>query len=90
MPDDAPNRVNVSTSDLKVGDVLETSVRRYVVVRSYKNEHRKTEINVLGENGAMATFTDSPNSTMDGLHLRIGTGCEPTLEGLERFISNLS
>jgi hypothetical protein len=89
MPDDAPRRVNVPTSRLKVGDVLETSVRHYVVTHTYKNEYGKAVVDVLGEDGISTSFSDAPTATLEGVHLRIDTGCEPTLGGLKEFLESL-
>jgi hypothetical protein len=89
MSSHTPRRVNVPNSQLKVGDVLETEVRRYVVTGVYKDKEGKPVADMLGDDGVRTSFTDISTRSVGGYHSRIGTNCECSVEGLKRFLENL-
>jgi hypothetical protein len=84
-------RDNVTTGDLKVGDVIEEGVGRYAVV---KNVYRNRNLNdvpqaeVLDTNGDESLWTDA-FSSVPAFYLRVGEGCEPNLEALRKFVKAL-
>jgi hypothetical protein len=63
-------RVNVETSGLKVGDVLEGDGRFYVVTSTYTNSSGMPEAAVLCTDGRSSAFTDATGS-VSGFQVRI-------------------
>ena len=84
-------RETVNTGDLKVGDVIEVGVDHYAVVRRvYRNPSTNDapQAEVLDNHGDESRWTDA-FSSVPGLYLRVGKGCEPTLEALKKFVQTL-
>jgi hypothetical protein len=84
-------RETVNTGDLKVGDVIEVGVDHYAVVRRIdrnRSANDTPQAEVLDNHGDESLWTDA-FSSVPGLYLRVGKGCEPTLEALKRFVQAL-
>jgi hypothetical protein len=80
--------VNVPTSGLKVGDVIQGTGRFYVVTRTYASAEDMPKASVLCSDGSTSSWTDAPGS-MSGFHLRVAEGCEPTIEALKLVVGRL-
>jgi hypothetical protein len=84
-------RDSVNTGDLKLGDVIEVGVDHSAVVRrAYRNRSANDapQAEVLDNHGDESLWTDA-FSSVPGLYLRVGEGCEPTLESLKKFVQAL-
>ena len=84
-------RESVNTGDLKVGDVIEVGADHYGVVRRiYRNPSANDapQAEVLDNHGDESLWTDA-FSSVPGRYLRVGEGCEPTLESLKKFVQAL-
>ena len=78
-------RIGVTTSGLKLGDVIKGADRFYVVTGTYTNSHGMPEVAVLCSDQRTSAWTDAPRS-VSALHLKVGEGCAPTIEALRQSI----
>jgi hypothetical protein len=83
MPSIDPHSVGVTVASLKVGDVTKTEAHLYVITNT-----DRSGVDAIRDDGRPARFL-IPSGATDGFHTRIGTGCEPTREGLKQFIEML-
>jgi hypothetical protein len=77
-----PQEVSVAIRDLKAGDVIKPTTRRYVVTAVYQDKNANWVADVIGDDGNTTSFFEG-----GGLTLRIGL-CAPTWEGLKKFIQD--
>jgi hypothetical protein len=81
-------QVNVPTSGLKLGDVIQGAGRCCVVTRTYASAEDMPKASVLCSDGTTSTWTDAPGS-VSGFHLRVAEGCEPTIVALKLVVGRL-
>src|SRR5690349_4232699 len=79
-------RVNVPTSELKVGDVIEHVAGYGVVTSISKNTKGIDEIAVLYLNEAISFW---PRTNSEFLHSRVAEGCDTNREAVKKFVDGL-
>ena len=69
-----------------MGDIIEHYAGSYVVMTGRADQVGKIEITVLDESGGSFTWTDRPNLRTPDRYLKVGDGCEPTTDALNRYV----